>query len=42
MVQLVRKAFAEEFKRDLIEDVKSECSGAYEQALVGLLLTPPQ
>ncbi len=37
--QVLRKVYADEIKRDLVEDVKSETSGSYEKALVGTLLT---
>ena len=41
-MQWVRKAFADAFQRDLVEDIKSECSGVYESSLVGLVLTRPE
>mmetsp|Transcript_5772 Transcript_5772/g.10004 ORF Transcript_5772/g.10004 Transcript_5772/m.10004 type:complete len:310 (+) Transcript_5772:88-1017(+) len=38
-LQVLRQAYQGELKRDLVEDVKSETSGAYEKGLVGALLT---
>jgi len=38
-LQVLRQAYQGEIRRDLVEDVKSETSGAYKQALVGALLT---
>ena len=36
-LQATRKEYAEKFDRDLIKDLKSECSGSFEDVLVGLV-----
>mmetsp|Transcript_36987 Transcript_36987/g.82226 ORF Transcript_36987/g.82226 Transcript_36987/m.82226 type:complete len:303 (+) Transcript_36987:108-1016(+) len=41
-LQLVRAEFQKQFNKDLIQEVKSETSGDYERALVGLLLSPSE
>lgn len=38
-LQHMRAAFHSEFGRDLVNDIKSECSGDYERAIVGLVYT---
>lgn len=41
-LQEVRKSFERDLKRDLLADIKSETSGDYERALVGLVHTRPE
>ena len=36
-LQTTRTEYAEKFSRDLIKDLKSECSGSFEDVLVGLV-----
>jgi orotidine-5'-phosphate decarboxylase len=41
-VQAIRQAYTQTINRNLIADLRSECKGAYEDALVGLVMTPAE